>query len=214
MLIDKNKVFSVRELNLAAKQLIETGLPLLPEEPLRIQGLLASVELDQRNQLHIANTGWSARGSWFESVLGDYNRLSLTVDGNTQWQRWVVGLRGSYSGSVHGRLPVQDVAKLGGFLNLSGYAADQLSGDKISYAHIRAERIFGRMPLGLRGDLRIGMALEAGRVGDPLSEPLRTGLLNSGVIYARGETPFGPAYLGLGRSSTGQTNAYLFIGTP
>ena len=193
---------------------IETGLPLLPEEPLRIQGLLASVELDQRNQLHIANTGWSARGSWFESVLGDYNRLSLTVDGNTQWQRWVVGLRGSYSGSVHGRLPVQDVAKLGGFLNLSGYAADQLSGDKISYAHIRAERIFGRMPLGLRGDLRIGMALEAGRVGDPLSEPLRTGLLNSGVIYARGETPFGPAYLGLGRSSTGQTNAYFFIGTP
>lgn len=193
---------------------IETGLPLLPQEPLRIQGLLATVELDQRNQLHIANTGWSARGSWFESVLGDYNRLSMTLDGNYQWQRWVVGLRGSYSGSTHGRLPVQDVAKLGGFLNLSGYAADQLSGDKISYAHIRAERIFGQMPLGLRGDLRIGMALEAGRVGDPLSEPLRTGLLNSGVVYMRGETPLGPAYLGLGRSSTGQTNAYFFIGTP
>jgi NTE family protein len=193
---------------------IETGLPLLTEEPLRIQGLLASFEMDQRNQLHIANTGWSARGSWFESVLGDYNRISMTLDGNYQWQQWVVGLRGSYSGSTHGRLPVQDVAKLGGFLNLSGYAADQLSGDKVSYAHLRGERIFGRMPLGLRGDLRIGMALEAGRVGDPLSEPLRTGLLNSGVIYVRGETPFGPAYLGLGRSSTGQTNAYFFIGTP
>jgi NTE family protein len=62
--------------------------------------------------------------------------------------------------------------------------------------------------------LRIGLALEAGQVGVPLSEPQRTGLLNSALIYVRGETPFGPAYLGLGRSSTGQVNAYLFIGTP
>jgi NTE family protein len=70
------------------------------------------------------------------------------------------------------------------------------------------------MPLGLRGDLRLGLALEAGRVGVPLSEPMRTGVLNSGLIYFRGETPFGVAYLGLGRSSSGPVNAYLFLGTP
>lgn len=193
---------------------VETGIALLPTDPLRTSGLLATIELDQKNQLYIATSGWSARGTLFESANHDYNRVTLALDGNYQIQDWVLGLRGTYAGSVHGSLPPQDLAKLGGFLNLSGFATDQLAGDKVSYAHMRAERIFGRMPLGLRGDLRLGLALEAGRVGDPLSEPNRTGVLNSAVIYMRGETPFGPAYLGLGRSSSGPVNAYFFIGTP
>jgi NTE family protein len=193
---------------------IETGLPLLPTDPLRISGLLATVELDQKNQLYISTSGWSARGTWFESADQDYNRMTVVLDGNYQIKDWVLGLRGSYAGSVRGSLPSQDLATLGGFLNLSGFANDQLAGDKVSYAHMRAERIFGRMPMGLRGDLRVGLALEAGRVGDPLSEPNRTGVLNSAVIYVRGETPFGPAYLGIGRSSSGPINAYFFIGTP
>ena len=193
---------------------IETGLPLLPTDPLRTSGLLATVELDQKNQLYVATSGWSARGTWFESADHDYNRATMMLDGSYQIKDWVLGLRGSYAGSTHGTLPSQAVAKLGGFLNLSGFANDQLSGDKVSYAHVRAERIFGRMPMGLRGDMRVGLALEAGRVGVPLSEPNRTGVLNSAVIYVGGETPFGPAYLGIGRSSSGPINAYFFIGTP
>jgi NTE family protein len=193
---------------------LETGIPHFPTDPLRISGLMAAIELDQKNQLHIASSGWSARGTWFESALGDYNRITTVLDGNYRAQAWVLGLRGSYAGSTHGRLPPQEAAKLGGFLNLSGFASDQLSGDKVSYAHIRAERIFGRMPLGLRGDVRLGLALEAGHLRDPLSEPNRTGILNSAVVYMRGETPFGPGYLGLGRSSSGPWNAYFFIGTP
>jgi len=106
------------------------------------------------------------------------------------------------------------MAKLGGFLNLSGFATGQLSGDQVSYAHIRGERILGRMPLGLRGDIRLGVALEAGKVGVPVSEPRRLGWSNSALVYAGGETPLGPIYVGLGRSSTGATNAYVFIGTP
>ena len=193
---------------------IGTGLPLLPTDPLRVSGWLTSVELDQKNQLLVATSGWAAKASWFESAKRDYDRVSLGLDGALQWQDWVLGLRGTYVGSTHGTLPVQDTAKLGGFLNLSGFAEGQLSGDRVGYVHVRGERIFGRMPLGLRGDLRLGMALEAGRVGVPLSEPTRTGVLNSALIYFRGETPFGVAYLGLGRSSSGPVNAYFFLGTP
>jgi NTE family protein len=47
-----------------------------------------------------------------------------------------------------------------------------------------------------------------------LSEPLRTGLLNSTALYLGGETPFGPAFVGLGYSTSGTYNAYLMIGTP
>jgi NTE family protein len=193
---------------------IETGLPLLPSAPVHFRGWVASWENDQKNQLHISTAGWWGKGSWFESANGDYNRLNLNWDGVQQLDTWVLGVRASYAGSTYGILPPQEMGWLGGFLNLSGFANDQLMGDRISYGHIRAERILGQMPLGLRGDLRVGLAFEVGKVADLLSEPRRTGLLNSTVMYIRGETPIGPAYIGLGQSSSGPVNAYFFIGTP
>ena len=30
-----------------------------------------------------------------------------------------------------------------------------MAGDSLRYAHVRAERVIGTMPLGLRGDLRV-----------------------------------------------------------
>jgi NTE family protein len=193
---------------------IETGLPLLPTDQLSSSGMFLSLETDQRDQLHVSTNGWSARAAWFESARGDYGKLTLAVDGTVQVSDWVLGARGTYAGSTFGNLPPQEMGRLGGFLNLSGFASDQLMGNKVSYGHVRAERIFGRMPLGVRGDLRVGIALEAAQVGVPLSEPQRTGLLDSVLVYGRTETPFGPAYVGLGRSGSGPLNAYVFVGTP
>lgn len=193
---------------------IETGLPILPTEPLQTTGMLLSWESDLKNQLHIATTGWSGKASWYADLQGRYDLLSAQLDGAWAQGSWVLGSRASYVGSTYGVPPVQLLGRLGGFLNLSGYANDQLMGNGAAYAHMRAERILGRMPTGLSGDLRLGLALEYGKVAEPVSEPGRTGLLNSMVVYLRGETPFGPAYVAMGRSSTGQTNAYLFIGTP
>jgi NTE family protein len=89
-----------------------------------------------------------------------------------------------------------------------------LVGDEVAYAHLRAERIMGRAPLGLRGDMRLGVALEVGRIGIPYARQKRDGWLNSLAVYLGGETPLGPVYVGVGRGSGGSTNAYLFIGTP
>lgn len=192
----------------------ETGLPLLPTYPLKVSGVQASLELDQKRQLHFASQGWSVKATWFESADRNYNLVALSADNAFQMGDWVLGIRGKYAGSTRGELPAQEVIKLGGFLKLSGFASEQLSGDKVSYAHVRGERILGRMPLGLRGDLRAGIALEAGRIRKPLSEPSLTGRLDSIALYLGGETPVGPVYVGLGRSSRGQTNAYFFLGTP
>ena len=82
------------------------------------------------------------------------------------------------------------------------------------YAHVRAERIIGRLPLGLRGDMRLGLALEVGKVATPYAQQKRNGWLQSTALYLGGETPLGPVYVGLGRGSGGSFNAYLFIGTP
>jgi NTE family protein len=115
-------------------------------------------------------------------------------------------------------LPVYDPGSLGGMLNMTAFAVGQLKGDDISMASLRAERIIGRLPLGLRGDMRLGVAFEAAKVGTPYTETNLKGWINSTAIYLGGETPLGPVYLGYGYSSSGSTggysNLYLFLGTP
>jgi NTE family protein len=193
---------------------LETGLPLQPEHPLRVAGWMAQFQLDQLNRLYLPTAGWSLRASWFESTRDDYNRVDLKLNTATPMADWVMGLRATYAGSTHGRLPAQDSARLGGLLNLSGFATGQLIGDRVAYGHLRFERIIGRMPVGLRGDMRVGVSLEAGKVGRPLADLQRTGWLDSAALYLGGETPVGPMYVGLGYSTQGRTNAYLAIGTP
>ena len=109
---------------------------------------------------------------------------------------------------------MSEAGRLGGFLNLTGFAYGQLLGDEVGYAHLRAERIIGRLPLGLRGDMRMGIALEAGHVGAPFTRQRSNGWLNSVALYLGGETPLGPVYIGVGRGSGRSVNAYLFLGTP
>ena len=193
---------------------LETGFSVLENETAQAEGWLATLDLDQRNGLYFPSSGWLARGEFFAPRDADYSRL--TLEGRSAWSlgAWVLGARAKYDASTRGALPVSDAATLGGFLNLSAFATGQLIGDDIRYAHVRAERIVGRLPLGLRGDMRLGLALEAGKVGKPYAEMRFTGWLDSTTAYLGGETPLGPVYVGLGRSSQGPTNAYSILGTP
>jgi len=193
---------------------VDTGVALLPEQTAHNSGWLVALDLDQLNGLYFPSRGWSARAAWFESAHADYGKLGLEARAAWPFGPWVLGARAAYTASPRGQVPAYDASSLGGFLNLSGFATGQLLGDDIRYAHLRGERIVGRLPLGLRGDMRLGLALEAGKVGRPYTEVNRTGWLNSATIYLGGETPIGPVYLGVGHSSAGPTNAYLFLGTP
>ena len=86
--------------------------------------------------------------------------------------------------------------------------------DEVRYASVRGEKIIGRMPLGLRGDLRIGLALEAGRARERYTETRLEGWQGAAAIYLGGTTPIGPLYLGAGLAQGGRSSLYLFIGLP
>jgi NTE family protein len=198
---------------------LETGVDVLAAPVQRLGdrvngGWLLALDMDQLDRLVFPRSGWAAAASVFNSDSLDYTKTSLELRGAWPWQRFVLGARASWSGSPRGALPINDAAKLGGFLNLTAYATGQLLGDEVGYAHLRAERIIGSAPLGIRGDVRLGLALEAGKVAQPYSPQRHTGWLNSVAVYLGGETPLGPAYIGIGRSSTGSLNAYLVLGAP
>ena len=177
-------------------------------------GLKATLDFDQMNRMYFATDGWAAKISYFDSPQAEYSRLDAEVRGAFSMRDTVISSRLAYSGSPRGELPIYDAATLGGFLNMTAYAKGQIIGDEMSYAGVRAEQIIGRLPLGLRGDMRLGVALEVARAGYRYTETQSDALLNSISLYLGGETPFGPVYLGGGYSTTGVSNLFLFVGVP
>jgi NTE family protein len=198
----------------AARQL-ETGVDFFANLPdSRTGGLVLGLELDQLDSLYFPGRGWDVAASWYLPQERGFNRLSLDARTAVPLGDWVLGGRLSWVDSPRGRLPLDEAASLGGFLKLSGYAKGQFLGDGVAYGHLRAERIIGRAPMGLRGDMRLGLALELGRVAQPYASQRRPGTLGSVAVYLGGETPLGPVYLGVGVGDRRASNAYLFLGTP
>lgn len=175
-------------------------------------GLIFELNLDRRNRLYFPSHGWRADVSFFDSQEQGYKKLSVDLGGVYKLNDVVFGARAAHITALNSALPVYDAVMLGGFLNMSGYARNQLLGDDAFYAHLRAEQIIGRMPLGLNGDMRLGLGFEAARLEQVYILGAEQGWLDSAVIYLGGETPLGPLYLGYGFTFSGDYNLYLQLG--
>lgn len=184
----------------------------LPDVDEKYGGALFALSMDRRNRLYFPSRGWRSDITFFDSQEEGYNKLAIDLSGAYKLEEYVIAGRTAYSGSLHGELPFYDGLKLGGFFNMSGYASNQILGDDGFYAHVRVERILGRMPLGLAGDLRMGFGLEAAKLETNYTMPDEEGWLDSGVIYVGSETPLGPLYLGYGFTSSGNYNFYFKLG--
>jgi NTE family protein len=194
---------------------LETGVDvysLLPEQS--SGGWLLGLDFDRFDALYFPSRGWSTKAEWYQSDRSGFARAELDLRGAVPFESYVLGARVSWVGSPQGALPLHEAGRLGGFLNLTSFAKGQLVGDDVAFVQLRAERIIGTLPIGLRGDMRFGVALESGKVGTPYARQSSDGWLHSLALYLGGETPLGPVYLGLGVGSSSSVNAYLFIGTP
>ncbi len=194
---------------------IRTGVPSLPSGDFNSGGWAASLDFDQTNTQYFPTKGWRARLNYFDFSQQDYSKLTADLQGT--WSATpdiILTARVAGATSPLGTLPAYDAAALGGFLNLSGFARRQIIGDQMNFASLRVEHILGRMPLGMRGDLRAGLSMETGEVDGRYTEQRLDGRLYSGSIYVGGETPLGPLYLGYGYAPEGSSNLVLFVGTP
>jgi NTE family protein len=193
---------------------VETGAPTLPTGATTLKGWQALLEFDQFDQAFFPTRGWFARIGYVDARDRDYTRLSGDLRAARSWGPYVINARYGYLSSPKGRLPLGDAGALGGFLQLSGYARDQILAGDLRLASIRGERVIGRMPLGLRGELRIGVSLEAGKARDRYTETRLDGWQQAGAVYLGGETPLGPLYLGYGYAKGGHSSLYVFLGLP
>ncbi|RPH42315.1 MAG: patatin [Desulfobulbaceae bacterium] len=193
---------------------LNSGISIFDIEDDSIGGWVAKVDFDQFDSLYVPTHGWAVKGEYFDSSDENYSKGTLDLRVAQNIGEYVFSGRYNISGSLEGALPPYDAVALGGFLNLSGFAANQILGDSFMYGNMRLEKIIGQLPLGLRGDMRVGLALETGRVDGRYSESELDGWQNSLALYIGGETPVGPVFIGYGYSPEGMSSLYVFFGTP
>jgi NTE family protein len=193
---------------------VDVGSPALPRAKVIYGGWKASLDFDQFDRLYFPTRGWAAKLGHFDSRQAGYARTDAELRAAGTLGRSVLNGRLRYTGSSRGQLPIYDAAALGGFQNMTAFATGQILGDRVQYGGLRAEQIVGNLPLGLRGDVRFGLGLETARVNQRYTETQRSGPIHSASIYFGGETPFGPAYVGLGLGTGGVMSLFLFVGTP
>jgi NTE family protein len=193
---------------------VETGAPTLPTGERTLKGWQAVLEFDQFDRPFFPSSGWYGKIDYFDSPDDGYSRLGADLRAAGTWGLYVLNGRLGYLGSPKGRLPLGEAGGLGGFLQLSGFQRDQILAGDLRFASVRGERVIGRMPLGLRGDLRVGMSLEAGKARDRFTETNLDGWQQAAAVYLGGETPLGPVYFGAGYAKGGHKSLYLFLGLP
>jgi NTE family protein len=169
-------------------------------------------DFDRMNRLYFPTSGWKSRLEYTKAK--EYEKVKTEMSFAYSLGDYVLNSRLAYVGATKGSLPFYDAAQVGGPNNIWGLAPQQILGDGFRYGGVGFERVVSKMPLGLRGDLRLGLMLEGAKLKTRYTENQDSGLIKSVGLYFGGETPVGVVYLGVAKASNNKPRVYLFIGTP
>lgn len=173
---------------------------------------------DRLDSANFPRTGQALTLNWrFESPgRGAPGSDLVTLDWRGAWSRgrntalaWFTG--GSTVGGSD--LNVRTWFPLGGFLNLSGLAAQSLAGPYYGVARALYYRNVGN---GGEGVLNVpayaGLSLELGNVWSKRSDVSFGSARRDAALFFGADTYIGPAYLAVGYDENGTTAFYLFLG--
>ena len=142
-----------------------------------------------------------------------FNRAEVMATWVTSW--------GAHSLNLHTRAllanqPDESLLgqySLGGFQQLSGYHAGQLSGSSLVFGRAAYYMRLRDTPALTRGFF-IGGSLELGNAWPDRRSAQLKDLRPAASIFVGADTGIGPLYLALGQGTRGNTALYLFIGRP
>lgn len=168
------------------------------------------------------NPRWPRSGYFMNTVLtsslpalGSYNAsrdYDAIVEGVKTFGDITFRLTGKARGIVSRKQDDYRLESLGGFLNLTGYQAGELLGEKVALSRLMVYWRASSLPSVLGSGLYAGMSAEVGRVwGNPFSGS-NTGWIPAGSVFLAADTILGPFFLGMGNAKNGKPSAYLYLG--
>lgn len=148
--------------------------------------------------------------------LGSDNKftgMDVGVLAAKTWGKITVIPKVLYRGVVDGDGEIQNAYTIGGFMNLSGYRPEELSGQQVGLAEIICYRNMGTVGLGdFHTTLYLGFSAEAGNAWQNRSDITFSSLIYAGSVFVGANTFIGPAYLAYGFAEGGRQTVGLFIG--
>lgn len=184
-----------------------------------IGGILTTAAYDNFDNVYFPKRGGTALLSWFaqRESLGssiDVDIVSGNVGIANTWgvNTLLLGLDGaSQLNEVAG---AQNLVTTGGFLNLSGFQRDELSGRHTGLARSIFFRELRRNPLRgfLRATVYVGGSLELGGAWQDSDDISFDNSIFAGSLFVGIDTFIGPVYIAGGLAEGGHSALYLFLG--
>jgi NTE family protein len=169
---------------------------------------------DKLDSLYFPTSGHFGSLEWRVSreELGadtDFDQVSGNFHGAYTWGRNTLFGGVLVNATVDGTAPIQGLNRLGGFLRLSGFDEDRLTGQQAGLARlVYLRRINDVQQL----KTYLGASLEAGNVWEDTGDIGFGDHILAGSVFVGADTPIGPIYLSYGRNDTGEGSVYLFLG--
>jgi NTE family protein len=181
-------------------------------------GALARLRLDTLDNLRFPRSGYSGDMQlyWSRPRLGatdNYTKASASfttaiASGPHSLQ---FGLRGATSLGSND-LPSYELFTLGGFLQLSGYKTDQLTGREMAFGRLVYNYRVSQP--GLLDGAYFGVSFESGRIGASVTGANRASARYGTAIYFAFDSPIGPVYIAYGHGDGRNQAVYFYVGQP
>jgi NTE family protein len=196
------------------------GDPAIPNLYYDTAGVFARLRVDSRDNAHFPRHGILADLRYDHSMpkLGsDSSADLLQTEFASTWSfgKNSVQLGLNYATTIDSEDAIQDYFPLGGFLRLSGLERGEISGPHAGLARIIYYRRVGRSLGGLFDvPVYLGASVEAGNTWEARSDIGFDSARINGSVFGGLDTYIGPVYFAAGFAEGGETNFYLFVGSP
>lgn len=176
--------------------------------------VFARLAVDTFDDLYFPRTGqiglleWrSARTSLGANV--DYDQVLFGYGLARSWVDHTVIGRLAVAATLDDDAPLEGLFQLGGFLHLSGFNEQELSGQRAGLASlIYMRRLFNVRLLRTFA----GASVELGNVWQDSDAVSFDDTIFAGSIFLGFDTPIGPFYVGYGLADTHDRSAYIYLG--
>jgi NTE family protein len=156
-----------------------------------------------------ATLEWRGSNSSLLGADDGYDQMLLELAHARTWGRHTLLSTVRYEATISGQTPIYGLFSLGGFRDLSGLHADEITGQNVAR--------FGASYYRRVGDLALfpaffGFSAEVGNAWSSRSDISGSTAIWGGSIWAGVDTPAGPVFLAYGSAEGGDDALYLFLG--
>ncbi len=194
---------------------IRIGDPAIPDEDFDIGEVYTTLEVDRLDDLFFPTSGHSLSVTYRKAddtfgASDDFEQLLArgTLALATSKNAFVFGA--DYRSTISGIAPPERLFRVGGLFNLSGYEFNQLSGQNYAQLIGIFRRDFVRTSIL---DLSVGASVEYGNVWEDRDDMEFADGLLGGSVFVGAKTPFGPAFIGWGRTEQSDGTFYIYLGS-